>query len=501
MPPVNLILPLTAWRPDNSDFRSGNLKIARGCIKKADGFFPAAKLVSVTDSVLPNFEGADALFVGDDTSADQSYRTYAGTKDALYEATGTPLIWADVSRAGGYTVPAEGRWRTTQFGGDLFATNFNDAIQFVNVAAGGLWADTGAANIPKARYMDVVRSDFIFLGNIDDPIDGIVSNRIQWGPFRDPFGDWSDIATQADRTDIPDLGECTGMTGGEWGTALFRNGIVRFTYTPGGVEFFQADTISRQIGCDFPASVIRVGNITYFRSRAGWHLFDGSQVQDIGSEWVDQWTQDELRSGQEFRIQPGWDRDEEVIRWLFVGEGSQGDVPNRCLILKPDLGKQGWSYQDVDAYVLGQFVAPGTNLDLDPYPTLDSPLPPLDDPFWQSGNPTAGAINAIGEASTFKGEADDAVFTWPEGMVADAAQRVQLLAGLPITEGGSPVLNIATRNKLNDPLIAGTDVAPQANGDVALRTNARYQTITLKQSGAWESATGLQLSGVTTGAR
>jgi len=151
--------------------------------------------------------------------------------------------------------------------------------------------------------------------------------------------------------------------------------------------------------------------------------------------------------------------------------------------------------------VLGEFVSPGTNLDLNPYPTLDSELPPLDDPFWQSGNPSAGGINTLGEAATFKGTPDDAEWTWPEGMLADAAQRVQLLAALPITEGGSPVLNIATRNVLNEPLVAGSDVAPQANGDIALRTNARYQTITLKQSGDWENATGLQLSGVTTGSR
>jgi hypothetical protein len=291
------------------------------------------------------------------------------------------------------------------------------------------------------------------------------------------------------------------VTGGEWGTGLFRNGIVRFTYAPGGAEFFQADTISRQIGCDFPSSVIRVGNITYFRSRAGWHLFDGSQVQDIGSEWVDDWTQDELRSGQEFRIQPGWDRDEEVIRWLFVGEGSQGDVPNRCLILKPDLGKQGWSYQDVDAYVLGQFVSPGANLDLDPYPTLDSDLPPLDDPFWQSGNPSAGAIDTLGRAATFKGVPDDGVFTWPEGMVSDAAGLVTLDAALPITEGGSPTVQISTRDQLNQDLVFGPDVAPEANGEIPLRTDARYLTVTMKQTGDWLNATGLQLAGHTTGTR
>ena len=501
MPPVNLTLPATAWRPNNSQFRSGFLRVALGCIKKADGFFPAPQLVNVTDEVLPNFGGADSLFVGDDTSADQSFRTYAGLKDAIYEATGTPLVWTDVSKAGGYAVPAEGRWRVAQFDGDLFATNFTSPVQFVNVAAGGLYADIGAANIPKARYIAVVGNDRIFLANLDDPTDGIVSNRVHWGPFRDPFGDWDDIGTGADRSNIANLGEIRGMTGGEWATVLLEKGVVRFTQTPGALEPYQADDISTEIGCDFPASVIAVGHRTVWLSRAGWLMFDGSRVTPIGAEWVDKWTKDELRSGQEFRIQPSYDNDEKVIRFLFTGEGSQDNAPNRCLILKPELGEQGWTYQDVDAIVLGQFVSPGTTLDTDPYPTLDADLPDLDGPFWQSGNPVAGAIDILGRAATFKGIPDDAVFTWPEGMVSDASGLVTLDAALPITEGGLPTVQISTRDQLNEDLVFGPDVSPEANGEIPLRTDARYLTVTMKQTGDWINATGIQLAGHTTGTR
>ena len=501
MPPVNLTLPLTAWRPDNSAFRAGALQIARGCIKKAQGFKPAPTLVNVTDTVLPNFAGADALVTADDTSADKSFRTYAGNKSAIYEASGTPLVWNDVSKVGGYAVPAEDRWRFAQFDGDLFATNLIDPVQFVNVGAGGLFADTGAPNIPKAKYIAAVGNDYLMLGFIDDPIEGIKSNRGQWGPFRDPFGDWADIGTNADRTNIVNLSEIRGVEGGEWATFLLERGVVQLTPSPGALEAFQVDEISTEVGCSFPASVITVGHRTMWLDRAGWLMFDGSRVTPIGAQWVDEWTKGELRSGQEFRIQPGYDPDEKVVRWLFTGEGSQGDVPNRCLILRPELGQQGWSYQDVDAYVLGTFVSPGTNLDADPYPTLDAPRPPLDDPFWQAGSPVAGAIDDQGRAATFKGPADDAVFTWPEGMVSDAADLVTLDAALPITRGGSPSVQISTRDQLNQDLVFGPDVAPQPNGEIPLRVDARYQTITMKQTGEWEDATALQLAGHTTGTR
>ncbi len=503
MPQVDRPITLGPWRPDNADFGARTLQIARGCIKKADGYQPAKRLISVADAVLPGFADVRNLFIGDDTQATQTFRTWAATGTDIYEASGSPLVWSLVSKAGGYTSPAEQKWYVAQFGPNIYATNFNDPVQSVDVSVGGLWADIGGTNVPKARYLTVVR-DFLFLGNLDDPIDGLRSARIAWSPINDPEGTWGDVATQSDFQEVPDLGEITGLTGGEICTVLLRNGVERMTYTGNPTSgFFQRDTISREIGCDYPASVIRVGSNTFFLSRAGWHMFDGFQVQDIGSEWVDAWTLEELRAGQEFRISPGWDRDEEVIRWLFVGAGSQGDVPNRALILKPDLGKQGWTYQDVDAYTLGQFVTPGFTMDsMDAvYPDLDLLPVSLDDPFWESGNPSSGAIDAAGKAATFKGSPDDATWTWAEGQLASAAQRVKLEAALPITVGGAPTVQIGLRDTLQDNVTNGPDVSPEPNGDIPLFDEARYHTISLKQTGAWESATALQVAGVTTGTR
>ncbi len=502
MAPIDKSLVLGPWRPDNADFGAGTLQIARGCIKKADGYQPARKLISVSDTALPNFADARNLFIGDDITADQTFRTWAATGTAIYEASGSPLIWTDVSKVGGYATMTEDRWSVAQFGGNVFATNLANEVQFVSVSSGGTWADVGATGIPKAKYLAVVR-DFLVLGDIDDPVDGRVSNRYQWSPFRDPFGDWTDIATQSDKAEIQDLGEITGVTGGEFGTILCRNGVGKLIYTGQSPLFWQQDTVSREIGCDYPASVIRVGQITYFLSRAGWHAFDGFQVVDIGSEWVDNWTFDELRAGQEFRIYPGWDRDAEVIRWLFAGQGSQNNVPNRCLILKPDLGKQGWTYQDVDAYVLGQFVTPGFNIDtMDAtYPTLDADLPPLDSVFWQAGNPIAGAIDTAGKPATFEGGPDDAQWDWAEGQFAPAALRSKILASLPITTGGAPTVQIGLREQLNSGVSFGAAKIPEVDGSIPHRDEARYVTMRMLQSGEWESATGLQVSGVTTGSR
>lgn len=503
MAPVNPTLPLTAFKPDNADMSSGFLKIARGCIKKEQGYGPAPSLIQVSDEILPDFADVDALFVGTDTTSSNVYRTYAGNKSEIYEALGTPFTWTDVSKAGGYTTQAEERWRTAQFDENLFATNGNDPLQFVSVPAGGLYADVGATGLPlAARYIAVISDEHLVLGNlIVHPTLGTANNGLQWSPFRNPFGDWTDIATRADASLIPNVGEMTGLTGGEFGTALFRKGVVRIDYTPGASETFQRNTISREVGCDVPASVLQVGHMTIWWSGSGWYAYNGNELIPIGREWVDKWTRDELRAGQEFRIQPAYDAQTRVARWLFTGQQSQGDVPNRCLIWKPSLGQRGFTYQDIDAYALGDFIPPGTTLDANPYPTLDADLPPLDDPFWTSGTRTAGAIDAEGKVATFNGSPADAVFTWAEGQLAPAAQRVQLNAALPITEGGAPTISVAQRNVLNDPIVPGVDVTPQPNGDIPLRTNARYQTITMKQTGDWTSATALQLDGVTTGTR
>lgn len=501
MPPIDRTLALDPWKPDSAVFGRQGLKVAKGGIRTETGYDPAPTLAVVSDTVVPDFAGADAMWVGEDITATQIFRTYVGNKSAIYEAIGTPIVWTDVSKAGGYTVPLEDKWRVVQFDGDIFATQIADPVQFVTVSVGGLYADTGALSIPKARYMGVVDDNYLVLGNLDDPVGGILNNRFAWSPFRNPFGDWGDIATTSDQSSISNLGDITGVESGRWGTILLRNGVARLTPSPGGLEPFQLDVQSQQVGCDFPASAITVNELTYWFARSGIHMFDGERVHPIGRQWVDKWLQAELVTGQEFRIQPSYDADLKVIRWLFTAPGSTDNVPNRVLTLEPTLGQQGFSYQDVDGYVLGTFVPPGTNLDLNPYATLDGPLPPLDGPFWQSGNPQAGAINAEGKVATFSGPADDAEFTWPEGQLASAAQRAKLLAALPITEGGSPSVQISLREKLNDNLTSGPDIVPQEDGSVALFDEARYHTITMKQSGDWLNASGLQVSGVTTGVR
>jgi hypothetical protein len=86
-------------------------------------------------------------------------------------------------------------------------------------------------------------------------------------------------------------------------------------------------------------------------------------------------------------------------------------------------------------------------------------------------------------------------------MVSDAAGLVTLDAALPITEGGLPTVQISTRDQLNQDLVFGPDVSPEANGEIPLRVDARYQTVTMKQTGDWLNATGLQLAGHTTGTR
>ncbi len=47
---------------------------------------------------------------------------------------------------------------------------------------------------------------------------------------------------------IPDGGDITGITGGEFGIVFLEKAIVRMSYI-GSPLFFQFDTISRNIGC------------------------------------------------------------------------------------------------------------------------------------------------------------------------------------------------------------------------------------------------------------
>ena len=170
-----------------------------------------------------------------------------------------------------------------------------------------------AAAAPIAKYITAVR-DFVVAANIGA---GSYPTRVNWSDINDPT-DWvAGGASQSDYQDIPDGGDITGITGGEFGIVFLEKAIVRMSYI-GSPLFFQFDTISRNIGCIEGGSIAQYGGISYFLSDDGFYSCDGQNVVGIGAEKIDRYFFNNANIGDIDTISAAVDPERNLIIWNYI---------------------------------------------------------------------------------------------------------------------------------------------------------------------------------------
>ena len=211
---------------------------------------------------------------------------FSGDTSKLYKLASGSLT--DVSKGGGYSTGQTEKWNFTRFNSYVIATNFSDNIQKFNIESDTVFSDL-AATAPKARYITVVR-DFVVLGNINDSVDGLVPNRVQWSAIANPTGAWTASATtQADIQDLPgEGGWVMNIIGGEYGVVFRENSLVKMSYV-GSPIIFQFDEVEGASGTPAGRSCVKFGrgNNIFYLGRDGFYIFDGQQSTPIGVHQID----------------------------------------------------------------------------------------------------------------------------------------------------------------------------------------------------------------------
>jgi hypothetical protein len=261
---------------------------------------------------------------------------------ASVSATGTIV-------AGAYT--GTDRWQFMQFGNLAIATNGASKLQSYNVGSSAYFGDL-STSAPIAEYITAVR-DFVVCANISG---GTYPSRVQWSGINDATV-WTATATsQSDFQDIPDGGNITGITGGEFGLVLLEKAVVRMSYI-GSPLFFQFDTISRNIGCIEGGSVTQYGGITYFLSDDGFYSCNGQTLIGIGSEKVDRYFFQNANIGDIDSISTSVDPERNLIMWNYT------NISGSRSLLIYNFETQKWSEADTDVDYLSTLATSGTSLD------------------------------------------------------------------------------------------------------------------------------------------
>ena len=500
---------------------------------------------------------AHGYSTGDSVTVDASNNVFDGSYAITTVPTSTTFTYAKVN-ANVPSAVATGtvigsaysgtyRWQFLQFGNYALATNGSDKVQYYDINASSYFGDL-ATTVPIAKYITAVR-DFVVCANIGA---GTNPSRVQWSDINDAT-DWTaGAASQSDVQDLPDGGDITGITGGEFGIVFLEKAIVRMSYI-GSPLFFQFDTISRNVGCIEGGSIAQYGGVTYFLSDDGFYSSNGQQITAIGSEKIDRYFFNNANIGDIDSISAAVDPERNLVIWDYTTvSGPRGlliynfETQKWCeadtdVDYLSTLATSGVSLEGIDtAYNItaGAFVATkqytirtvgttdftaigavantvgvlftatgvgsGTGVAIDmaasaaALKTIDTLVTTMDDRLYKGGKFLFGGVRDA-KVITFTGTPATATITTND---LEYGYNSVLTLIRPSVDNGSADVSVASRRMLDDTITYSTAVSASSEDRCPVRSAGRYHRVSLTPTGAnWFSAIGLDLDYSTQGTR
>jgi hypothetical protein len=466
------------WIPDQPSI-AGGMADVNNVIPQAVGYGAISSAVNLSNDAGENL---NASFAGKFNTTTQ---LFAGgdTKLFLYDSATQNLN--NVSKTGNYV--GAGRWRFAQFGNVVLAVNNANKVQAWTVGSSSNFADVDT-NAPIAKYIAVVR-DFVVTANLDS---GTNPNKVQWSDINDETTWVSGTTSQADYQIMPDGGNITGITGGEFGLIFAERSVSRMSYV-GSPLFFQFDTISRGLGCIAEGSVAQYGNISYFLSDDGFYSCDGNSIRGIGTEKIDRYFFKNADLSKIDTTSSAVDPIKNIVVWNYPNNSGSRSL----IIYNWQLDK--WSKSDTTSVdYISSLATSGVTLEgLDTYGTIDSLTTSLDSREWVGGKLLFGGVSGE-KIVTFTGSNMTATLT-----TGDLEVGFNSCANLvrPQVQDGSSTVKIASRKELDDIITFGASVTTSSEGRAGVRSFGRYHRVQVTPTGNWTHAIGVDVDIVQRGLR
>ena len=457
-------LQFTEWLPDQPA-NAGSLIDAKNVFPVSVGYSPFPNAVDFSGAASENLNSVYAAKFGSEVVI------FAGGASKLFKFNAATEALEDKSLAGGYT--GTSTWNFALFGAEVLATNHTAKVQRWTIGSSTAFADLATA-APIAKFITVVR-DFVVCANI-----GSTANKVQWSDINDAT-DWvSGTTSQSDFQIMPDGGNITGITGGEFGIVFLEKAIARMSYT-GSPLFFQFDTISRGLGCIAGGSIAQYGGLSFFLSDDGFYQTDGQSVTGIGNEKIDKYFFDDVLLESIDSMSSSADPKRKIVVWNYANNSGGRSI----LIYNWQL--QRWSRASTAATVVGDIATAGTTLEglgTLGYTDIDTMPASLDARLW------------VGGKFLFAGAEDTKIVTFTgsdynsELITTDVEVGYNSVVTLarPQIDNGSATIKIASRRELDDAVIFGDSSTTSAEGRADLRSAGRYHRLEVSPTGNWTTA-------------
>lgn len=425
---------------------------------------------------------------------------FAGDAANLYLLAPGSTAFANVDKAGGYTLPIGERWNFTQFGQRVIAAAQGQNLQSYVLNSSALFADL-AGTPPQARYIMTIR-DWVMVGNTFDGTNGAQPQRVQWPAIDDPTtwpaaGSVAEAQLLAGSQIIPgDQGWIMGMVG-NLGTAdgaiFFERAIWRVVYqgAPTIFGFYPCEGVR---GTPAPKSLAQLGALVYYLGEDGFYAFDGSTSTPIGVDRVDKTFWANVNTSFLQNVIGAVDPVNRLVMWLYPSNSAPGGIPDSLIVYNWALNK--WGFAQVNADYIFRAITQGYSLDsLDSTGfTLDTLPFSLDSRVWTGGQVLMGAFTPQHKLAYFTGSPANATADTVEiEPFGSSGKRAFLTSTRPMVDGGSPTVQIGMRNRLVDLPTFTTASALDTNGECPVRADARYLRARIQTSGNFTNLQGIEV--------
>ena len=347
-------VPFGEWLPAQPDFKNPGCVVADNVVPTPGGYGPVRQLTDHSESAAGTVYGAQQFYNNSGVSL-----IVGGTDTGLF------VRRSSITSTGSLTSIGEAEaWDFAQFGDYVIATGANNAPQYLtDIDSDNTWsALTGSP--PQGKRCARV-GDFLMIGNISG-----TPNQIAWSSINDPTAAWAaSRLTQAGTANLPnEFGGVQRIVGGRYATVFQERGIHRLSYV-GPPQVWRPDVVSKDRGTTAPFSVANVGYFTFFLAQDGFYVTNGSTIEQIGNQRVNNWFFDTVYTPYIQRVHSAIDWEKELIIWAFPS--SESDVYDRALIYS-------WSENRWSSATFNSHWMVGSNLDATTLDELDAIYGDLD---------------------------------------------------------------------------------------------------------------------------
>ena len=372
----------------------------------ADGYTSIPDFVRISTTNLKDpVIGTIATVTADDS---ESHFTIIGTTKGLYlvrgNTAGTGVTFVNISRDGGYNLPADDIWDFAIFGNYVVAVNKNYPPQILDLRQNSnlKFRDLTETGDLRGTKVAVWGNHLVLVGVLNTNTG--YRNQVAWSGLNNPF-DWkfTDPASDADEQQFFDGGVVLNATSSKHPLIFARNKIYRGNYVPSSILVFSFVDISDRIGLKGINSVIEVDDAVYFYSDKGFYRIDANNnITNIGDSILNDYVRSNFTSGSLENMSVVKDISSTRIIWGISKAFASGHYD---YLLVYDYVLNKWSTINRVVQRFLNYTTTGYTLEgLDAFGPLDKLPFSLDSAYWQQNSRVVGAIDSEGYLVTMTGK-------------------------------------------------------------------------------------------------